>query len=154
MTTIAYFRNVCRDGGIHLGLYVDDDVLFENWKNQAEEPDPVLDWWIDVRCQTAEFPKNADQIRDWFLGLSGQINDALEKLAKQLDVGMDGGVIPFHFRSKVADAAGKPVEIEIKGAASARVRAPDVARQILDTRTSWQQDLAEAPSGDLQAIGS
>ena len=147
MPRVTFFRNARRDGEIHSGVSLEDDLILESWKNQAEDRDPVLDWFVEFEIDNPEAPASADDIRAWLPKQSAEIDEALALASRELDVGMDGGVAPFQFRTTRQGGA-----IEVRGAASRRVRSTDIARRVDDLRADWRTDLMGLSVSTLQTI--
>jgi hypothetical protein len=147
MPSVTFFRNARRDGEIHSGVSLDDDLILESWKNQAEDRDPVLDWFVEFEIDSPEAPASVDHIRAWLPKQAAAIDEALASAARELEVGMDGGVAPFQFRTTRQGAA-----IEVRGAASRRVRSTDIARHVEELRAGWRTDLMEMSVSNLQTI--
>ncbi len=62
------FKNVCKDGGMHIGLEADGVLLFDDLQEGPCEPDPALDWYLDLPCETKKVPDSSENIRNWLLG--------------------------------------------------------------------------------------
>src|SRR6266478_690115 len=127
MHSITFFKNVRKDGGIHVGLEADGLLIFDDLREGPSDPDPALNWYLDIQCETQKIPESSENIRNWLLGLSLGINGALDELAKELEIGMDGGVYPFHQKTQIRSNSSDAINLEIKGTAIRSIRAPEIA---------------------------
>lgn len=133
-----FFRNVRGDGGVHLGLEADEELLFDESIPGATEPDAALDWYLDIQFEGDGLPHDAEALRRWILAQAPAINAALDALAKRLEVGADVGPYPF-----VEGIVGLPDEIRgvVKGSALRGIRATDVAQRLSQAHERWEADL-------------
>ncbi len=145
MHSITFFKNVRKDGGMHIGLEADGVLLFDDLQEGPSEPDPALDWYLDIQCESKKIPESSENIRNWLLGLSPGINGALDELVKKLEIGADGGIHPFQQKTQIRSTSSDPINLEIKGSAIRSIRAPDIANYIREFRDSWQKELVGLP---------
>ena len=145
MHSITFFKNVRKDGGIHVGLEADGLLVFDDLREGPSEPDPALDWYVDIQCQSPKVPDTADGIKTWLLGLSSAINAGLDELDRKMEIGMDGGLFPFQYKTQIRKNRANVVNLEIKGSAIRSIRATEIAKYIREFRDSWEKELAALP---------
>lgn len=147
MKHAIFFWNARLDGGVHLGLAANEDVLFDDLREGSGEPDPALIWYVDIFCESRSMPKSPSEIRNWFLQLSPHINRCFDALVKKLEIGVDGGLYPFSQRAKVK---GLPavISIEIEGSAMQKIRASDIASYLESVRKTWETELRQLPEAE------
>ncbi|MCI0642925.1 MAG: hypothetical protein L0Y72_24805 [Gemmataceae bacterium] len=144
MSEATFFWNARVDGGIHVGLEADGALLFEDFRNVPEEADPVLNWYVDIVCQSRSMPDSPRGIREWLLELGEEINKQLEVLAQKVAVGVDGGVFPFRHVAKIRHGPSM-VRLEIRGSALLRKRTSEIAEHVRALKNSWQKELRRLP---------
>jgi hypothetical protein len=97
MASLTFYRQARIDGGVRSGVDVDGVAVFERFQSGTREPDPVLRWYIDVRAEGKDLPREPEQVRAWFLSHASIIKPALLALAEKLQVGIDDEVWPYEF---------------------------------------------------------
>src|SRR3984893_12045520 len=123
MHSVTFFKNVRKVGVVHVGVEANGLLLFDDLREGPGDPDPALDWYLDIQCESQTVSDSFEEIRAWFLGLSASINAALEALAQKLEIGMDGGVFPFQQKTQIRSHTPDAVDLEIKGSAIRSIRA-------------------------------
>ncbi|HUT10884.1 MAG TPA: hypothetical protein VMY42_10330 [Thermoguttaceae bacterium] len=96
MPRITFFRQARVDGGIRTGINVDGDTV-EHFESGPDELDPVLAWFVDLRCDGDDLPLNAEEARQWFLEHRTIITDGFLGLSKKLTLGMDPDIQPVQW---------------------------------------------------------
>src|SRR5690242_3914399 len=78
-SNLVFYRQGRIDGGIHTGIDAFDTPVLQSFENEApdDESDPVLSWYIDVRCKGRGLPTSAQEARAWFLEHQGIIRSGL-----------------------------------------------------------------------------
>jgi len=95
MQELTFFRQARHDGGIRMGIELNNEVLLLNHleSGPAElEDDPLasaLLWFVDIRCRGKELPTEAEAARRWFLLNRGMLKEGLEEFAGELLAGTD-----------------------------------------------------------------
>ena len=99
-SNLVYYRQGRVDGGIHTGVDSFDMPLLESFENEApyDESDPVLAWYIEVRCKGQGLPTSVEEARAWFLKHQELIRSGLVALADELSVGLDVESYPYFWR--------------------------------------------------------
>ncbi|MCI0682748.1 MAG: hypothetical protein L0Y71_11665 [Gemmataceae bacterium] len=144
MDKALYFKNVRQDGGVHVGFSVNDVMLYEDYRVNDEAPDPALIWYVDIECESSGVPRSPEEIRRWFAGRAGQIDQVFGELIAKMEIGVDADLVPFRVERKFEDSFGGVV-VRVSGSAMRRVRVPEVASYLQQTRDSWLQQLEELP---------
>lgn len=100
-SNLIYYRQGRVDGGIHTGVEGFDMPLLESFENEApyDESDPVLAWYVEVRCKGQGLPTSAEDARAWFLKHQELIRSGLAALADELSVGLDVESYPYFWRN-------------------------------------------------------
>src|SRR5947209_8376656 len=98
MTKLTYFRQQRRDNMIRTGITIDMDVILHHSTREKKDADPVLAWFVDVRCEGAKLPEYAEEIRQWFLDKAPVIRKVLTDLAAEIKVGLDFDLLPLIWR--------------------------------------------------------
>jgi hypothetical protein len=138
MGKLTFYRQVRADGGIRMGLDVDDDSLAHHFEPGPDDDDPRLLWFIDIRCQGKKVPTTFDDGADWLRENSKRIKSALSDLANELAPGIDSDIVPG--RTMVP---GMPpgAKIEIVFTATKRVLARDMAKHLREFRDHFEDYL-------------
>lgn len=137
MTKIVFYRQKRRDGGTHTGLTIDGVTALEsvegiNW----EESDPILLWWVDLRCEGKKLPNRPEEARRWLLEHRELIGEAFEVLADELRAGMDYNTWPLLWR---VPNPPRGVRLVIACEAMYRSDALAMADVLRDTAAHWQE---------------
>jgi hypothetical protein len=100
-SNLVYYRQGRVDGGIHTGIDGFDSPLLESFENEApyDESDPVLAWYVEVRCKGKGLPTSVEGARSWFLKHQELIRSGLAALADELSVGLDVESYPYFWRN-------------------------------------------------------
>lgn len=97
MPSLTFFRQTRADGAIRTGVDVDGEMLFEHFEEAEGEPDPVLKWFVDLRCDGESVPARPDEVRQWLLDHGALVTQGFEGLAKRLEVGVDSDGWPVEW---------------------------------------------------------
>jgi hypothetical protein len=57
----VFYKHVRRDGGIRLGVEVDDVTAFHHFLPGSKELNPALLWWVDLRCYGRKLPDDPEE---------------------------------------------------------------------------------------------
>jgi hypothetical protein len=119
-SNLIYYRQGRVDGGIHTGVDALNEPLLESFENEApyDESDPVLAWYIEVRCKGDGLPTTVEGARAWLLQHQQLIRSGLNALAEELSVGLDAESYPYFWRKFPL----KPTEVELTLVCSAHRR--------------------------------
>jgi hypothetical protein len=99
-SNLIFYRQGRVDGGIHTGVDAFDEPLLEMFENEAPtgKSDPVLAWYVEVRCKGEGLPASVEGARAWLLKHQEPIRSGLTALADELSVGLDVESFPYFWR--------------------------------------------------------
>ncbi|HEV3002898.1 MAG TPA: hypothetical protein VGX78_00485, partial [Pirellulales bacterium] len=69
--------------------------MLHRFEAGSEDDDPSLVWFVDVCCENAIAPNDAEGARAWLVARTGAVSNALLLLAKDLETGVDTGPFPL-----------------------------------------------------------
>jgi hypothetical protein len=129
-SNLVYYRQGRVDGGIHTGVDAFDAPLLELFENEApyDESDPVLAWYIEVRCKGPGLPTSVDGARAWLLEHHDVIRSGLAALADELSVGLDVKSYPYFWRKFPSQL--KDAQLTLVCSAHRRSNGIGLARQV------------------------
>ena len=129
-SNLVYYRQGRVDGGIHTGVDAFDAPLLESFENEApyDESDPVLAWYIEVRCKGRGLPTSVDGARAWLLKHQEVIRSGLAALADELSVGLDVESYPYFWRKFPSQF--KEAQLTLVCSAHRRPNGIGLARQV------------------------
>jgi hypothetical protein len=112
-SNLVFYHQGRVDGGIHMGVDAFDTSLLESFENEApdDESDPVLSWYIDIRCKGRRLPTTAREAREWFLKHGDLIRTGLGALAEELRVGLDVESYPYRWDKFVSQPNGVQITL-------------------------------------------
>jgi hypothetical protein len=134
MPTITFFRQARRDGGIRTGIDIDDQTVLSRFEG-AEDDDPTLLWYVDVRCAGPRLPRAAEAARQWLERNEKPIVTALEALAKRVPEGSD----PSEWPLKLSKRLPNGVTVIVACSAVRRAEARELADILRDVATRWRE---------------
>ena len=143
MAKLVFFKNVRTDGGVRTGIEVDDHRYFHHFVDGRKPRDSALDWFVDIICEGRAIPKKPGELKAFLLQLGPYIRKGLQELAERLQAGLDEQPIPFSYSVKPAPAG---LKVTIKGSAIRRIRAEDIAKNLLHTLERLEQDIGSLPA--------
>jgi hypothetical protein len=129
-SNLVYYRQGRVDGGIHTGVDSFDAPLLESFENEApyDESDPVLAWYIEVRCKGRGLPTSVEGARSWLLKHQEVIRSGLAALADELSVGLDVESYPYFWRKFPSQF--KEAQLTLVCSAHRRPNGIGLARQV------------------------
>jgi len=100
MPELTFFYQQRYDGGIRIGLGVDDELSCERFEpGKEKETDPALLWYVDVIVEAKEQPEDKSQLAGWFVEHEEAIVNELRRAADKVALGMDAS--PVKYRTKI-----------------------------------------------------
>ncbi len=138
VATISFYRQRRRDGDLRMGLEVSGDTVAQQFIEGSDEPDPAIEWFLDVRAQGNRLPRSALGIEKWFRDHAAVIRTGLRALADQLPAGIDADSWPLQWPIPGAPAA---IKLHIVCSAIRRSRALAISDQLRDTADHWEDYL-------------
>jgi len=95
---LSFYRQQCRDGSLRTGIEINGHTDLGRFQNEPEDPedrDPVLAWWVDLRCKGHKLPEDPEQVRRWFLDHAEVIHRGFQELANEMEAGLDFNTWPL-----------------------------------------------------------
>ena len=150
MNEMTWFRQKRVDGAIRTGIDVNDTYVFHLFENESNEPDPVLLWFVDVRCKGARLPTKPEEARKWFLEHSEIVRAALLNLAEELRAGMDVDVPPLQ---RKVPGAPRGVKMSIVCSVSLRIIGLEFASVLTNIAEHWEEHIRNLPVAEPLRMG-
>ena len=137
MPKISFYRQKRRDGGLHTGVVVNGYTALEQEEGVAwEDQDPILLWWVDLRCEGKKLPAGSEEARQWLLEQTPRIRSGFEKLGDELRVGLDYNTWPLLWP---VPKAPRGVRMIIACSALYRSDALGMAGVMADIAAHWRE---------------
>jgi hypothetical protein len=140
MSNLIFYEHMRMDGGLRCGLELDGETVLHRFKKGKGEFDPVLRWFVDVRCQGAKLPDAAEAARQWFLQHADTVHGALRQLAEELRAGMEPDVWPL---SWPVPKSPRGVKMVIACSVTKRLDGLEISRILEDVDKHWEEHLKE-----------
>jgi hypothetical protein len=135
MPKLTFYRQKRIDDSVRMGIELNGRTAFERFEESGKEPDPILLWYVDLRCQGPGLPNDPDVARDWLIAQVVPIRDGFARCSQDLQAGIDrhGGVIQW------SDFHAMPGGVRMTIACSAlrRVDARGIAKAVAETGRRW-----------------
>lgn len=138
LSDLSCYRQQRRDGGVRTGVEARGDTVFHQFEGEAEDANPVLDWWVDVRCFGRKLPQDPEEVRSWLLGHGPMIQQGLRALAGEIRSGIDFDGWPVLHALPPAE---RGVKVVIACSASRRTPALRIAETLTDFADHWNEML-------------
>jgi len=136
MPKLSFYSQRRRDGGTRTGVDIDGAALLQHFEAGRKASDPVLLWFVDVRCEGPSLPATPDGARDWLLAQGETITAALERLADDIGPGLDVNVWPLHYP---VSGTRKGVKMAVVCSAARRLAGREMAAVLKDLADHWEQ---------------
>jgi hypothetical protein len=129
-SNLVCYRQGRVDGGIHTGIDAFDEPLLESFENEAPygESDPILAWYVELRCKGDGLPTSAAGARNWLLEHQELIRSGLTSLAEELSVGLDVESYPYFWKKFSSHPKG--TQLTLVCSAHRRVNGIGLGRQV------------------------
>src|SRR3989442_641927 len=102
MSTIVFYRQARRDGGVRTGIEIDQNTVLARFDRGAGEEDPAVEWYLDVRCRGPRLPREPQAAREWLISHERRITALLRSMAEEVPLGMDASDWPLTRTSTIA----------------------------------------------------
>jgi hypothetical protein len=145
MSDITFYRQYRRDNGARTAVTVDGETVLHRFDRGDEDWDPVLLWYVDLRCKGRSLPAGAEEARQWLLDNSGVIRAGLEKLADELRAGLDVSAWPLQWR---VPGTGRGVRMNVVCSVVRRLEGIEIANILRDLAAHWEELVRGLPSLD------
>jgi hypothetical protein len=143
MTTLTYYRQKRADGGIRWGIELDGTTIDSHFTEGSSDRDPVLLWYVDIRCEGRSLPHEEVQAILWLGDHADVIQKAIEMAAKQFVVGMDADEWPVRIPMK---GLPKGVRGTIICSAVRRVTGRELAKVLTSLANNWTRSIRRVTS--------
>ncbi len=98
MSELIFYRQARIDGGVRTGIELDGMTLAERFENESSEPDPVLVWYVELRCEGPGIPEISAEAYRWLIDHSREISEGFARCATETSVGVDPDSYPAFWR--------------------------------------------------------
>lgn len=117
------------------GIELDKNLVYGRFDEGDPEYDPVLLWYIDLRCEGPGLPTEPDDARQWLLNQSDIVCDGLRRCAEELRAGSDPDIYPVFWEG----FSGVPEGVSMKLAFTAirRIDAIQLSQKMCDLSAHW-----------------
>lgn len=139
MTTITFYRQSRRDGGVRTGIEIDGDTVLSRFDEGSSDVDPAIVWYVDVKCRGNALPHDPAGARRFLIQHEGAIRAALVGLADNIPAGIDPTAWPVRRATK----SKSEVKIEVSGSAVRRLEASQFAETLRNVAAHWR-DLVDS----------
>jgi hypothetical protein len=144
MAKITFYHQKRRDGGIRTGVEINGETeLGLEEEFTGKEIDPVLLWFVDLRCEGKKLPTDAEAVRAWLLEQSSVIRAGLESLAGEIRAGIDFNTFPYLWP---VPGAPRGVRMMLACSAMRRTEARSIRDVLVHLAAHWQERVARLPA--------
>ncbi len=140
MADLTFYQHFRMDGALRTGIELHDATVWHRFRKGKGPADPVLRWFVDVRCQGRKLPQTPEDARQWFLDNAGLFHQALRQLADELQGGMEPDVWPYSWNVPKPPAG---VKITIVCSVMKRLDSVEIGRVLRDLAEQWEKRLGE-----------
>ncbi|MEY2429019.1 MAG: hypothetical protein QOJ40_1904 [Verrucomicrobiota bacterium] len=145
-TTLNFYRQQRKDGGIRTGVEINGDTVFGRFERGNKHEDSALLWYVDIRCAGKNLPTEPEAARQWLLDNSKIIQRAFDELADDLEAGIDLGTL-----TRTIAYAPKGVQMTIACSAIRRLEAKAIAKVLRGISARWEELIRRLPALELIA---
>lgn len=135
MAKLLFYRQKRVDRRIRTGLEWNDQTLAERFDDGPGERDPVLLWYVDVKCEGPGIPEDPDLAEQWFVDHSEILRNSLGSYAEQLGPGIDMGMHSLTWN--LAPETSENVQVTIACSAADRITARELPSIMKDLAVQW-----------------
>jgi hypothetical protein len=137
MRKITFYRQLRRDGGIRTGIETDTGGV-DQFQEGAEEYDPSLEWFVDLRVEGARLPEDLEEARNWLVENERFINQGFSGLASHLRAGVDSDIWPLRWKISPSPRSAR---MEIVCSCVRRITATKLSKVMEDMASNWKNYL-------------
>lgn len=134
MHKLTLYRQKRQDGGTRTAITINGVNVLHYFEGGKAPPDPVLLWYVDIRCEGKRLPLQPDKAREWLLAHHAHFEQALTQLAEKLAVGLDYAVCPLEWE---VPEPPPHVRVAIVCMAVRRVAALQLSSLLKEIRDHW-----------------
>jgi len=143
LAKIIYYKQAREDGGIRIGIEFEELSYFELFQNSAQERDPALRWWLEVRCEEAAPISSPEEARQWLLKHADFVKGGLKLLAEKLSAGLDRDFYPLEWE---IPNPPEGIRATIVCSVARRVAGREIADALVETADHWEDELSKLPA--------
>lgn len=148
MSKITFFRQAREDGGIRMGIEVDDRTVLSQFEEGSDEFDPALTWYVDVRFEGARLPKDGEAARQWLIRQTPIVQRELSAAAEKIPSGIDPDYRPVLYEVKLRDG----LRMTLACSAMRRVKAKQIASIVAEIAGSWRTWIEALPAPSVREL--
>ncbi len=139
MAKLLFYRQKRVDEGVRTGLEVGEYELAWRFDPGPGESNPILLWFVDIKCEGPGIPDGPEQAQEWFENHGQMLRRGLRSYAQEIKTGTDIG---FHSTTWNAEPqTSEDVQVTISCSASNRVSARQMASILEDMADQWDEIL-------------
>ena len=143
MRKLTFYQQKRRDGGTRTGVTLDDAPMLHQFEDRADEADPALLWYVDLRCELKHLEEDAEEVRQWLLDQTPLVQSGFRKLANELSSGMDVDVCPIQWK---VPGTPRGTRMTIVCSVTQRLEARDIGTVLRMIADRWESCLKNLPS--------
>ncbi len=136
MAKLIFYRQRRVDGGTRMGVRLADLAILRRFEPGRGERNPIMAWFVDVRCTGSGIPEDPDAAIRWLFDASARVARSLSDFADHLRrEGVTLDIDPLQW-----DEASQPEddsEIKIVCLINRRIDAEEIAAILDDVRDHW-----------------
>ncbi len=141
MSRLVFYRQKRNDGSIRTGVELDDETIAHQFEEPTGDRDPVLLWYVDLRCEGSGVPSEPKAAALWLLDQSLTIRHGFRRFAEKMRFGAD--VDLYSIRWSEFESLPDDVEMTIVCSASNRIAARGLAEILADIGDRWREILVD-----------
>lgn len=138
MPKMMYYQQKRIDGGVRSAIEIDGATVLERFQKGKKASDPVLVWFVDVRCTGSKLPDDPEKARQWFMDHSAIIRNGIDMLANKLQVGIDVDSWPLIWNIPNAPPG---VRMKIVCSAVRRLDLLEIAGVLREVGVGWEENI-------------
>ncbi len=135
MPKLVFYRQKRYDQAVRTGVELDGETIAERYEEGASEIDPVLLWYVDLRCEGSLIPDAPDEATHWLIDHAETIRSGFSRFAEHLRAGADPDIYSLIW-DKFADVP-ENVKISIACSAARRIDAREMAHNLKEIGDNW-----------------
>lgn len=141
MSRLVFYRQKRFDGSIRTGVELDDETIAHKFEEPVGDRDPVLLWYVDLRCEGSGVPSDPTAAVHWLLDQAKTIQQGFRRFAEKLRLGAD--IDLYSIRWNEFEGLPPATEMTIVCSASNRIAARGLAEILADLGDRWREILVD-----------
>lgn len=147
MTTLLFYRQARRDGGIRTGVEFRETPIAEVFEEGTGDFDPVLRWYLDLRCDGDGVPSDPEQAIDWLASLGSVVRTGAFAFAQELLAGLDHDIYTFSYNR--FEGVPQGVSLSLNAKVNCRSAGQELASVLVLLARNWEETLLSLKSADV-----